>query len=535
MLIDYSNYDSPAEFGYDICFVGAGVAGIIAANELLKKHSDLAILIVESGDGSLRNPHNDNLKDLSSRKMTIKNESREFTFGGATSVWGGLNATFSREEFEREWSNEGEGWPFSYSDLCKYYRMARELYFFEGCIDCKESDVLFLDFSQRSFEARSTPLNYFDLLSGKVDILYNAHVTNIITGLNGRHVESLSVSNIKTQVYSNIKANDFVLSNGAIETSKLLLNSIENGLKIGVERNLIGKFFMNHPKGRAGKISFSINDLDLSNYIGYVKNKRTKFIGLGLPESYREEKRLLNSYIRFEPIPPWENDLLVYKVIGLFRRLKLIKSFIDFRSLKSRVTVSDYSETGDADADDYEYKGFVSSLRNILTYGMYRIFNLSPAVSNYYLRNYLEMEPRLTNRIELGENKDVFGSKKVNVVYQLSQLDKQSLLALHMYLGDWVSQNKLGHVEPMTSKDWDRFTDASHHIGGAIMGTSPNNSVVNQRNQVHSIENLYILGSAVYPSSGSCNPTWTIAAMSIRFADLYTFKLKQAKSPSTGV
>jgi choline dehydrogenase-like flavoprotein len=37
--------------------------------------------------------------------------------------------------------------------------------------------------------------------------------------------------------------------------------------------------------------------------------------------------------------------------------------------------------------------------------------------------------------------------------------------------------------------------------------------------KVHSVDNLYIAGSSVFPAYGASNPTLTIVALSIRLAD----------------
>ena len=37
--------------------------------------------------------------------------------------------------------------------------------------------------------------------------------------------------------------------------------------------------------------------------------------------------------------------------------------------------------------------------------------------------------------------------------------------------------------------------------------------------RVHSVENVYLAGASVFPTSGCANPTFTIVAMSIRLAD----------------
>ena len=57
---------------------------------------------------------------------------------------------------------------------------------------------------------------------------------------------------------------------------------------------------------------------------------------------------------------------------------------------------------------------------------------------------------------------------------------------------------------------------AGHVIGTTIMGEDPSNSVVNANQQCHDHENLFIVGSSVYPTTATANPTLTIAATSLR-------------------
>jgi choline dehydrogenase-like flavoprotein len=57
-----------------------------------------------------------------------------------------------------------------------------------------------------------------------------------------------------------------------------------------------------------------------------------------------------------------------------------------------------------------------------------------------------------------------------------------------------------------------------HHIGTARMGTDVRTSVVDADCRVHSVSNLYIAGSAVFPTSSQANPTLTIVAMALRLA-----------------
>jgi choline dehydrogenase-like flavoprotein len=58
-----------------------------------------------------------------------------------------------------------------------------------------------------------------------------------------------------------------------------------------------------------------------------------------------------------------------------------------------------------------------------------------------------------------------------------------------------------------------------HHIGTARMGADERTSVVDGNCRVHSVHNLYVAGSAVFPTSGQANPTLTLIALSLRLAD----------------
>lgn len=58
-----------------------------------------------------------------------------------------------------------------------------------------------------------------------------------------------------------------------------------------------------------------------------------------------------------------------------------------------------------------------------------------------------------------------------------------------------------------------------HPMGTAKMGSSPDSSVVNLDCRTHDHKNLFIAGSAVFPTGGNANPTLTIAALSLRLAD----------------
>jgi len=57
-----------------------------------------------------------------------------------------------------------------------------------------------------------------------------------------------------------------------------------------------------------------------------------------------------------------------------------------------------------------------------------------------------------------------------------------------------------------------------HHKGTHLMGTSPDNSVIDANMRYHHYENLFLLGQGVMPSGGVTSPTVTLAALALRCA-----------------
>lgn len=58
-----------------------------------------------------------------------------------------------------------------------------------------------------------------------------------------------------------------------------------------------------------------------------------------------------------------------------------------------------------------------------------------------------------------------------------------------------------------------RFYQSTHTTGGAIMGTSPSNSVVNRYLQSWDVPNLFVIGASAFPQNIGYNPTGLVGAL----------------------
>jgi len=65
-----------------------------------------------------------------------------------------------------------------------------------------------------------------------------------------------------------------------------------------------------------------------------------------------------------------------------------------------------------------------------------------------------------------------------------------------------------------------------HMLGTCRMGTTPEDSVVDSDLKSHDHDNLYIVGSSAFTTSGQTNPTLTIAALALRCGDHLVDRLK---------
>jgi choline dehydrogenase-like flavoprotein len=66
-----------------------------------------------------------------------------------------------------------------------------------------------------------------------------------------------------------------------------------------------------------------------------------------------------------------------------------------------------------------------------------------------------------------------------------------------------------------------------HELGGARMGSDPKTSVVNANCQAHECKNLFVADGSPFVSQADKNPTWTILALSWRTADFIASQRKE--------
>lgn len=128
------------------------------------------------------------------------------------------------------------------------------------------------------------------------------------------------------------------------------------------------------------------------------------------------------------------------------------------------------------------------------------------------LASLIEQYPDLDNRVTLDpDGKDMYGVPVPRLHYRLDDQVKAGLAEAKVAHGEIFAE--LGTTQVQHS---DMVFGAGHIIGTARMGDDPKLAVVNRDLTAHDHDNLFILGSGVFPTSATANPTLTIAALTLR-------------------
>jgi choline dehydrogenase-like flavoprotein len=127
----------------------------------------------------------------------------------------------------------------------------------------------------------------------------------------------------------------------------------------------------------------------------------------------------------------------------------------------------------------------------------------------------VEVLPDPENRIEPDfTRRDAAGLPRPRVHFRLTPYEIAGVArarATHDAIFAALKCKETSHIE--------KPVGGCHLIGTFRMGANPRSSVVRDDLQTHQHPNLFLLGSGVFPTAGSANPTLTIAALTLRAVD----------------
>jgi choline dehydrogenase-like flavoprotein len=142
-----------------------------------------------------------------------------------------------------------------------------------------------------------------------------------------------------------------------------------------------------------------------------------------------------------------------------------------------------------------------------------------------YMRDYnhwtvlgvlAEFLPQPENRVTLADEVDANGVPVAHFNYSQCEND--------MALTTFAKRILAEIWDGASAQDTLTIDRYAHLVGGARMGFTPGDSVVDANHRVWDVENLFVVDGSVMPTQGAANPALAIMALADRFANLLAEK-----------
>lgn len=540
MIEDISRIPQGAVLAPDLCIVGAGPAGIALALSLAD--TGLSVLLLEAGrssrDTAAQALYEGEVAD--ERLHSPAHRYRLRGLGGSSTLWGGRCMPYDPIDFEtRDWV-PGSGWPIGYEDLVPHYVAANALA--EAgrfAYDAREAlpGLPPMIAGLASDVVRSTGLERFSCptdfgrryrrrleVAGNLRVIQGAVCTGIRLAPDGREVRSLDVAGLQGRRLV-VQPRATVLATGGLETPRLLLASrdvMPQG--VGNAHDVVGRYYQCHIAGNVGALVVHGTPGDVRHGYEIAPDGVYCRRRLSVAACAQRRHRLLNAVARlhFPRItdPSHGNGVLS----GLFLARHLIsyeygKRLSDAQGSSPALYARHLANVL---GDPLDTTAFLAHwlTRRTLAQRKFPSVILRNRTNRFSLELQGEQTPLADSRVMLGEGVDALGLPRLKVDWRYSPADIDSLArTLDLIAAELAHSGagRLSYQRETLEEDLLRYgAYGGHHVGTTRMGTDPRSSVVDADCRVHGVSNLYIAGSAVFPTSSQANPTLTLLALSLR-------------------
>ncbi len=531
------------EIDTDICVVGGGPAGISLALRLAET-TDLNIVLLESGGLDVEAPAqelnqgtNDGLDyyDLTTTRHRV--------LGGSSHQWAGWCRPMDALDFEgRPWM-PNSGWPISYEQMLPHFRAAAELCQLESeqwtpTPDMGLPPLYLTPFIGGDVEIalwQGSPPTKFGMVyrerleqSSRIRVIIGATATEVLSSDDGRAATGVKVASLDGNEFT-LKARAVVLAAGALESARLLLASRSaNPAGLANENDVVGRYFTEHPHLVSGRIALfpegtrnrpllaSIDKgfggararLALQRPSGAMK------VAYTISRERQIAEQLLNFSTHLRTVSPVNReDSDAYQAFKLaVGNLRSPKRMI--KQVREKALPEDSKNLT---------KRLVKGTPEIMQV-IYHEALRKPTQLALYTQS--EQSPNPDSRITLdGDRSDALGVPRIKLNWQLSRIDKESIIKAQGIIGAQLEATGLGKLVPEPvfaedSNDWGNgLRGGHHHLGTTRMSTDPAKGVVDPSGQAHTVKDLYVADSGVFPVGGYANPFLTTVAWALHLAD----------------
>ena len=388
-------------------------------------------------------------------------------FGGTSNAWGGYCRPLDKIDFKN--------WPIHKSDLKEFEDEAKNILNIKNQFENK--NILNSDFNISNLEQSdvnfSTKFKDKILNSSNIFLLLNATLIQI-TGI--KNAETIKIKN-NNEIHE-IKIINLIVGCGGIENSRILLWSRFKSKSNFLQNLKIGNYWMEHPTGLVGHFIGDINKLEKLKYFGSKSH-------ITPSKNFFEKYNINNLNFNFFKTTTHPNKY--FQILDDIACLapNFSKKFLESLPLETRLHC------------------------------------------NYGIIATVEQKPYFNNRIELSNSmKDDFGIPKTILHWNIGNDFTNSVGIGLTELGKYFIDNEIGRIGidnyVFNNKIPNDIYGNFHHMGGTRISPDISNGVVDKNLKVHNTNNLYVIGSSVFPSVGWVNPTFTIVQLSLRLSKYLT-------------
>jgi choline dehydrogenase-like flavoprotein len=538
-----------------VLVVGAGPAGIVQALEL-RRHGIEVTMLAGGSDGF--NAEFQALADAEiadPRRHAPMQIAVRRALGGTSLLWGGRCVPFDDIDFADRPHVPLGGWPIGHDEIRPWYDIGMR-YLNAGAkefsapipslgamADCR------IDRLERWSEQRNLRQLHADALERDpgLKIILGAVATGIeidpVTGL----AKGLTVCLLSGQRMT-MRARAIVLACGGLETTRLMLAAQMTQPRLfGSAEGMLGRVYMAHFEGRIADIVFTPAMPDDAFDFFIDASDRYARRRITINAETQQRCGLLN-------MAAWPDNPLLSRpehqsAILSLAYLSLATPGLG-HSLEPEAIRRKYLEHGVTDIGRHLgniLAGLPEAAREATRF-LFRRYVKKPRLPGFFIRNkarryaffyHAEQAPNPASTVGLGDARDALGMPRLKIDLRYSELDATSVVAAHDIIDRDLRQAGLGHLEhhfpeeERAARVWDQMTDGYHQIGTIRMAANAAQGVVDGNCRVYGAANLFVAGSAVFPTSGQANPTLLITALSARLADHIARRVRDLPEPGT--
>jgi quinoprotein glucose dehydrogenase len=462
------------EYQSDVCIIGSGVCGVLAA-EKLAREPDLTVLLVEAGrriepKRKVQPGENPHPGDVITDQIAKGAIMQTMCVGGRATHWGGECPRYSPEDFRgRSLIGVGEDWPITYEDLEPHYAAAEIQLGVSGKASVEGSDLRKFQEWAATAGLHTVPTPHATdgkrtyspvptlerLLKRKnVQLISGTLIRRLELESKGDRVARATGVEMNSAAPVSISATHFLLAGSYVWTPHLLLLSANSRFPDGLanKSGLVGRYITGHPEQGAlfelGEQFFTRSSIYSSQFLAPPAEGPPTRFGL---------------YLYASSAGPRVRDPNGRIMLGD----EILK---DWRAQRTRVNVKTYLSV----AASPESRLFLDESRKN------RWGDPLPTVND-------------------------FANREAAAISQNPPRRLQSVL-------EDLGRHSIRQVGPLEARM------SIHPSGGCRMGVDATSSVCDELGRCHDHENVFILGAPTCVSGGCVNSTLTFVALALRSA-----------------